>query len=396
MRQITNFIMLILLLGFGSCSKSDGDDLSSDSKSLTDYAASGEKGDASTPSSSGNNNQGQSGIVTAGEWNDLENWKFWGNLLNEKDFSKMPSYWGIYTNNRLSFFVHNDNNPVINARVELVRNKSVVWTAKTDNRGYAELWIGMFQKEAATDLSKFILKIDGKKYDHKLSLIKDGVNDINLNNQSGNSNRVEISFIVDATGSMGDELEFLKADLKNVIDSVKIYGSNLNVYISTVFYRDEGDDYIVRKSDFTDDLGATISFINKQSAEGGGDFPEAVHTALNVGINELQWSEKSKTRIAFLLLDAPPHYDKKIIENLHNTLKSAAKKGIKIIPITASGIDKETEFLMRFMSISTNGTYVFITDDSGVGNSHLKPSVGKYNVEHLNSLIIRLIKKYSK
>ncbi len=50
---------------------------------------------------------------------------------------------------------------------------------------------------------------------------------------------------------------------------------------------------------------------------------------------------------------------------------------------------------MRFMAISTNGTYVFITNDSGIGNEHLEPTVGEYQVEYLNDLLVRLINKYS-
>lgn len=73
------------------------------------------------------------------------------------------------------------------------------------------------------------------------------------------------------------------------------------------------------------------------------------------------------------------------------SMHGGAKKGIKIIPITASGIDKETEFLMRFFAISTNGTYVFITNHSGIGNEHLEPTVGDYEVEFLNDLMVRLI-----
>jgi hypothetical protein len=116
---------------------------------------------------------------------------------------------------------------------------------------------------------------------------------------------------------------------------------------------------------------------------------------LKLGIEEHQWSENAKTRIAFLLLDAPPHHESQIIEELQSSIRMAAKKGIKVIPITASGIDKDTEFLMRFFSISTNSTYVFITDDSGIGNDHLEPSVGEYEVEFLNDLMVRLINEYS-
>ncbi len=349
----------------------------------------------SSRESSGNGNQVEAGLITAGEWNDLSNWDFWDNLLNGQDYSQMPSYWGIYTNERISVQVSNESDPVVNTKVELLRNGAVVWKTKTDNMGYAELWIGLYQKEESVDVSELALKVNNEILNQELVLIEYGTNTVNINTINDGSNRVEISFIVDATGSMGDEMEFLKADLKNVIASVKSDDSNLEIYTSTVFYRDEGDEYVIRKSDFTNELSSTLDFINKQNAGGGGDFPEAVHTALNTAISELQWSDAAKTRIAFLLLDAPPHYTPEIKESLHNSLSKAAEKGIKIIPISASGIDKETEFLMRFFSIATNGTYVFITNDSGIGNEHLEASVGEYEIEYLNDLMIRLIKKYS-
>jgi len=80
-----------------------------------------------------------------------------------------------------------------------------------------------------------------------------------------------------------------------------------------------------------------------------------------------------------------------VIETVQKAIENAATNGIKIIPITASGINKETEFLMRFSAIATNGTYVFITDHSGIGNDHLEPTVGDYEVEFLNNLMVRLI-----
>lgn len=47
------------------------------------------------------------------------------------------------------------------------------------------------------------------------------------------------------------------------------------------------------------------------------------------------------------------------------------------------------------MAILTSGTYVFITNDSGIGNEHLEASVGEYEVELLNKLMIRLIQEYT-
>ena len=43
----------------------------------------------------------------------------------------------------------------------------------------------------------------------------------------------------------------------------------------------------------------------------------------------------------------------------------------------------------------TNGTYVYLTDDSGIGNSHLEATVEeKPVVEYLNNSLVRLIKGY--
>ena len=146
--------------------------------------------------------------------------------------------------------------------------------------------------------------------------------------------------------------------------------------------------------DFTDDVAKTQEFVSRQSANGGGDYPEAVHSALEASLQNLSWDEGARARIAFLILDAPAHYEEDIIKSLQNSIRLFAKKGIKLIPVAASGVDKETEFMLRFFDLATGGTYVFLTDDSGIGNSHIKATVGNYQVESLAELMIRLIKKY--
>ena len=68
--------------------------------------------------------------------------------------------------------------------------------------------------------------------------------------------------------------------------------------------------------------------------------------------------------------------------------------GIRIIPLTASGIGKETEYLMRSLALLTNGTYLFLTDDSGIGGSHIKPTTDSYDVEMMNEMIVRIINQF--
>ena len=338
--------------------------------------------------------QPQGGLVTAGEWNDLDNWAFYQKTLMKEPFKGFPDDWQMYTNHRIAVAITAKNKPAANATVTLFRNDTPIWTAKTDNLGRAELWVGAFQKEKELNPTLLRLKVN-EQWVSTAAISETQVNRIALDETLPSpTNLVQIAFMVDATGSMGDELEFLKMDLKKVINEAQKANNQLKISTGTVFYRDEGDEYVVKHSPFTEDINQTTEFISQQRADGGGDFPEAVDKAL-VQLNQLQWQPEARTRIAFLVLDAPPHNKPAVISSIQYSVKTAAASGIKLIPVVASGIDKTTEFLMRFIAMYTNGTYVFITDHSGIGNKHLEPSVGEYQVEKLSDLMVRLIKKYS-
>jgi len=342
------------------------------------------------------NGELQPGVITAGEWNDLDNWMFIDSVLNTQTYSVMPGHWGFYNNHRISVSVKDgSDNPVVDQSVVLKRNGTEIWTAKTDNLGMAELWADLYQFSSDIDTTQLQIVV-GNLTLEDIKTIAGGINSIVYTGAGTVQDKVEIGFMVDATGSMGDELEFLKTELLDVINRAKSDNPSVNMLTGSVFYRDKGDAYVTKVSNFSSNIQTTVNFIKEQKASGGGDFPEAVHTAMDKSLNELQWSASARTRLLFLVLDAPPHYEPDIVANIHDLITFAAERGIKIIPVTASGIDKETEFLMRFMAMSTNGTYVFITNDSGVGNDHLAATVGYYQVEYLNDLMVRLINKYVK
>nr|WP_301539636.1 vWA domain-containing protein [Paenibacillus sp. NEAU-GSW1] len=202
-------------------------------------------------------------------------------------------------------------------------------------------------------------------------------------------------FVVDTTGSMQDELDFLEAELKDVIGRVADEHANqLDIRMSANFYRDKHDDYVVKPNPFTGDIDEVIQQMASQKAKGGGDFPEAVEEALQDAIMEHKWSEEARARLLFLVLDAPPHHEGEIIDQLHDLIEEAASQGIRIIPVVSSGIDIQTEYLMRFMSVATGGTYLFLTDDSGIGGDHLEPAAGEYEVKLLNDLLVETINQY--
>ena len=51
--------------------------------------------------------------------------------------------------------------------------------------------------------------------------------------------------------------------------------------------------------------------------------------------------------------------------------------------------------MTRCMALATNGTCLFLTDDSGVGGSHIKPTTDKLEVEKLNDAMVRIITQYT-
>lgn len=338
------------------------------------------------------------GILTAGEIHDFSKWKLWQDIA-KKDLSEWQKHWQMQPLERYTVqLMTTDGFPVVDALITLKDEKNgVIWKTKSDNTGKGELWRNLFSSNVAEEKSyKVEALVDGKPYVISTPLtFHNGVNLIKVGRYCNKPAIVDIAFVVDATGSMGDEIGYLKAELNDVLGKVKDSLPDHTINVGSVFYRDHGDEYVTRKSDFSTSLSTTVGFIQEQQAGGGGDFPEAVDDALKVAISELKWTENASARLLFLVLDAPPHHNGEVMASLQNLLLQASAKGIRIIPLTASGIDKSTEYLMRTMALATNGTYVFLTDDSGVGNAHIKPTTDAYEVELLNKLFIRLITKFS-
>ena len=67
------------------------------------------------------------------------------------------------------------------------------------------------------------------------------------------------------------------------------------------------------------------------------------------------------------------------------------KKGVAIYPLACSGYDDHCEFVMRSCALLTGSQFLFLTDDSGVGNSHAEPKVPYYKVERLERLMLRML-----
>lgn len=341
-----------------------------------------------------------SGVLTAGEVNDFSKWTMWQDIA-ANTLGALKDMWAIAPSGRYTLDLQNKSGlPIADAVVHLKRKDgTVLYSARTDNTGKAELWSTLDAK-AEKLRGQLVMDVEYNGLTTRIKHVtpfERSVNHLALDVPCGPSDNVDVAFVVDATGSMQDELDFLTAEMNDIIYRSKSISDQLNFRFANVFYRDIGADeaYATRSMDFSRVLSASVNFISDQKADGGGDVPEAVDLALDSAINHLSWSAEARARIIFLILDAGPHITPEIQQKIQVLTKQAAGKGIRIVPITASGTGKATEYLMRTLALGTNGTYTFLTNHSGVGDDHIEPTTDHYDVESLNDLLVRVLKSYT-
>ncbi|HMQ21815.1 MAG TPA: VWA domain-containing protein, partial [Planctomycetota bacterium] len=114
---------------------------------------------------------------------------------------------------------------------------------------------------------------------------------------------LEIVFCFDSTGSMGPVLDDAKDDMLELFDLMHELVPTVRLGIVT--YRDRGDSYVTRETRLGIGRFEALAFLSSVTADGGGDYPEAVEEALNV-TRKLPWKAGSR-KVAILIGDAPPH-----------------------------------------------------------------------------------------
>ena len=199
---------------------------------------------------------------------------------------------------------------------------------------------------------------------------------------------IDLALVIDTTGSMGDELAYLQAELSSIVGRVADAYPGTDVRVGFVAYRDDGDEYVVRSTDLTDDVDGTRTSLATERADGGGDYPEAMDRAM-VAALALGWRDEA-VKVALLVADAPPHADR--ARRTFDAALEARSRMIHVVPVAASGVAADAQYLMRAMAAVTQARYLFLTDDSGVGLPHEAPDITCYLVTRLDGLIVRTVR----
>lgn len=198
---------------------------------------------------------------------------------------------------------------------------------------------------------------------------------------------VDLVFVVDTTGSMTDEIEWLISDLGAIVNEA---ATGVDMRLGLVTYKSRGDVYTVQNYGFTKRRSQLQRWLRRElPTSGGGGYPEAVAQSLESAV-ALPWRRGRGERLIIQIGDEPPHRDQ--VRVYYDAARKAARNGVQVFGLAASGAEAQVEFLMRQGAAATGGRYMFLTDDSGVGNAHGEPTVSCYRVTSLTNLMTRVLR----
>lgn len=218
-----------------------------------------------------------------------------GTFINIRSFEKpYADYTGSFADNPFMFNfeikqIKTENPPVVEKKIILTDSYNPTATYAFDN----------------------IAKENGGKLIYSSgpeSIIADIMESFNAINPK---DKIDVVFCIDATGSMKDDIDILRAKLiPELREAAKQCGT---IRYGLVLYRDYVDSFRfnglpIKVFEFTSDLEKFVSQLNSFSINGreGGDIPEAVYEALYGAISYFDWASDSQKKV-ILIGDAEPH-----------------------------------------------------------------------------------------
>lgn len=205
---------------------------------------------------------------------------------------------------------------------------------------------------------------------------------------------VDVLFLLDVTGSMGDEIAQLKTTIASIADRLHALPQQPDIRFGMTLFRDQGDTFLNRTFDFTSDLASFQQALADVVADGGGDTPEAVDEALAAALHDPSWRDPATTvQMIFLVGDAAPHVERQLDQPYTASIKAAAARGIVVHSIAASNTDDPAEHAFREIAQGTGGRFVFLS--YGAAGAAIGPNSDiastDYEVLSLDDLVVRLV-----
>ncbi|MEE4450085.1 vWA domain-containing protein [Novosphingobium resinovorum] len=328
----------------------------------------------------------QSGLLTAGEHDDLLNPELYADYVRRSDLAQDVRALPVLDTARLITVEVKDARgrpaPFVPVELRCADGNSLTFTTQAD--GTVVFFPGM-------DRLSDTVRVRAAGGDWRVLDVPrtDGTGRVGftLAGQARPVTRLDLALVVDVTGSMSDELNFLQAELDSIVASLNRRHPDLDIRVGLTFYRDKGDEFVTRTFPFTGDIARARGDIGQQVASGGGDYEEAMQDAL-VRAAKLDWRPDA-IKTLLLVADAPPHAED--VPRAWLAAENLRANRVQVVPVGASGVGDLAEYVMRAMAAATQSRYAFLTDDSGIGNPHAPSAIDCYLVTRLDKLLTRII-----
>jgi hypothetical protein len=289
--------------------------------------------------------------------------------------------------------VDGQNRPIHDAQLTVVSN-GVPTHGRTHTDGYWDYFPGVSAPQASGPATVYI------QYQNRVSQAVipvppqgDG-RDVYIRlpqAQSQLPNQLDLAFVIDVTGSMGDELRYINEEIVGIVARVRAAVPQARIRVAATFYRDRQDPIPLEQIPFSSDIQAFAARMRYVQAAGGGDYPEDINSGLAAALTTLNWNAQPSARVLVLVADAPPQRYGDFPYNYVNAMVDASRRGIRILPVAASGADRVVEYLFRAMGAFTSTPYVYLTDDSGIGGHHMEADTDRVAVEMFSDLLTRML-----
>jgi hypothetical protein len=205
---------------------------------------------------------------------------------------------------------------------------------------------------------------------------------------------LDLLFLLDTTGSMGDEIDRLKTSIDSVAERISRMDPAPDLRLAMTLYRDEGDEFVTATYDFTADVDAFRVELAKVVADGGGDYPEALDEGLAEALTAPAWRDPETTiQLVFLVADAPPQIGRDVPVPYPASVVDAVARGVKIVPIASSESDDQAEAVFRQLAQATGARFVFLSYGAAGAATGGSTDIATTDYEELalDDLVVRLV-----
>ncbi|MCB8983138.1 MAG: VWA domain-containing protein [Ardenticatenaceae bacterium] len=334
----------------------------------------------------------QNSSLTAGEVDDNAKWDDY--LLYLRDYNGAQVL-KVDVSERQQIWVRDgQERPLAGQQVRIFSGDQTIATLRTHSDGRVYFFPRAYPAQAADyrvevdGADPFTIPAGSGQREWFVTVVNGGQGETAVN--------LDVLFLIDATGSMADEIQQLKDNIRAISAQVDALPSQPDVRFGLVAYRDREDAFLTQVTDFTPNVETFAAALDQVQADGGGDYPEDLNQALADAIHQPEWRVANTVSLIFLVADAPPHLDYGQQDHYAAEMLQAAQRGIKIYPIASSGLDEQGEYIFRQLAQATGGRFIFLTyGASGPGSTGTETEfqVSDYTVSALDDLVVKIIEE---